>query len=298
MRIQKTLMGNGLVLCGLVMLQPRVSPAAQGCNNAFLNGTYNVQVANQSIVNVLASIRAANSGQPLPPPPTGGFGSNANSQGGTIPGLGRFFFDGNGSIIGQAGSVGQPGPDDASSAGNGLPASVTIGSYTVNDDCSSTLQLNAGPSFNAVVAGGGSQILFLGTDGLLGSMTRAANSCVNSVGSQQSFAFSAAGAQRAANGSNGSSVVFTPYSTLGSVILNTDGSFFLTAWTFSAGALQPVAANGTFTIGIDCALTLSLAAGSPPATPNLRGFYVDQQSGVLSVQPDSTNVITSPIVAQ
>src|SRR5215510_6966547 len=110
MTISKRLIGFVLILCGLAVVQSRMTQAATGCSNAFLSGTYNVQVENASIVNVLASIRAANSGQPLPPPPTGGFGSNPNSQGGAVPGLGRFFFDGNGSILGQVGSTLQPPP--------------------------------------------------------------------------------------------------------------------------------------------------------------------------------------------
>src|SRR5262245_3077379 len=272
MRISKTWIGTGLLLCGLLVAQPRRSEAASGCTNAFLNGTYNVQVENASIVNVLASIRAANSGQPLPPPPTGGFGNNANSQGGQVPGLGRFFFDGTGAILGQVGSAGQPPPSDPSSSGNGLPINVTVGSYSVNDDCSASLVLNAVGNFNAVVAAGGGQLLFLGSDGLLGSMTRAANSCIPVLGSQQSFAFGAAGAQR----TNGSNVTFAPYSTLGSVSLNPEGSFFLTAWTFTNNAVQQVAANGTFTLGIDCSLNLTYAEGTPATAPNLRGFYVDQ----------------------
>src|SRR6187399_903552 len=105
MGIQKTLVGSGLLFCGLMMGLPRVSSAASGCSNGFLNGTYNVQVENATFVNVLNALRAGatNSGTTtMPPPPTGGFGDNPNSLGGQIPGLGRYYFDGNGNIVGQA----------------------------------------------------------------------------------------------------------------------------------------------------------------------------------------------------
>jgi hypothetical protein len=297
MQIQKTLIVSGLLLCGLIVGTPRVSSAASGCSNMFLNGTYNIEVENSSIVNVLATLRAVQTANgsttvTLPPPPTGGFGNNVNSLGGQVPGLGRFYFDGNGNITGQMTTT------------SGSVINTGVGSYTVNFDCTATMRLNSGESFNAIVGDSGNHALFMGTDGVLGTMRRSNNSCVQNLGSQQSFAFSVSGAQRRAGasgsttGTTTTSINFDPYSSIGSVTLNPDGSFTFRGWTFANGSTQSVTTNGTYTIGLDCSLRLNGAAVSSGSPLSLRGLLIDQQTGVISIQADSSNTLTGQFVVQ
>jgi len=295
MRVQKTLIGSGLLLCGFMMSLPSVSFAASGCSNVSLNGTYNAQVENASFINVLNTIRAGatNSGTTtMPPPTTGGFGDNPNSLGGQIPGLGRYYFDGNGNIIGQALTP------------SGTTMNASVGTYAVNYDCTGTLRLNSGQTYNAVVANAGTRVLFMQTDsagaGIVGSMDRSSNSCGSAMGSSQSYGFSMAGAQRvgvngaAAGTTNDQLVSFNPYATLGSVTLNPDGSFSLRGWTFSNGSVQNVSSTGTYTLGFDCSLKFNFGSTAAAATPfTLRGILVDQEEGVLSVQPDNNSTATS-----
>ena len=295
MRIRMTLWVAGAMAGSLFLGLPARSYAA-GCSDAHLTGTYNVQVDNSSVASVLAALKGTPStdgSTVLPPPPTGGFTSNPNSLGGTVPGLGRFYFDGGGRIIGQATSV------------TGSSQNVIVGNYSVNYDCTATMRLNSGQSFNAVVAGGGNEVLFMQTDGTSGRLSRAANSCSPSVGTEQSFAFSLSGARRVtATGSTGSTTtpatgLFAPYSTLGEITLNTGGSFVLRGWSFTGAATETVTARGTYTLGFDCSLRLSFASDSSAATPmSLRAFLVDQQAGILSVQADANNILTTSLIAQ
>ena len=77
----------------------------------------------------------------------GGFGNNPDSLSGQTPGIGRYYFDGNGSILGLS-----PGSNGAN---------MVIGSYSVNNNCSATMKLNSGQTFDAVVAQNGSRVLFI-----------------------------------------------------------------------------------------------------------------------------------------
>jgi len=292
MRVQKTLIVPGLLLCGCILSLPRVSSAAAGCTNLNVNGTYNVQVVNVSLVNVLNVVNApaaAGGDATVPAPPTGGFGNHPNSLGGATPGLGRFFFDGNGFIVGQA---------SAGATGN-----VNVGTYSVNDDCTATLKLTSGQTYNAVVTGGGKGVLFIETDsagaGVIGSMVRASNSCPSAVGNTASFGFSLAGAQRTAATSS-SPAAFKPYSTLGAVQLSPDGGFTLKSWQVSNGSLQSVTSTGTYTIGFDCSvkLTFNAAASGAPTPIALRGLLVNQENGVFTAQPDTSNTLTGEFIVQ
>jgi len=65
-----------------------------------------------------------------------GLGGSTNSLSATLPGLGRFFFDGAGTIVGKQ--------TDAS----GFGFSMGIGTYQVNDDCTARLTLSSGQSPN------------------------------------------------------------------------------------------------------------------------------------------------------
>src|SRR5689334_17128735 len=99
--IHKTIVSAGILLCAGTVGLPRAAYALSGCSNAHLTGTYTVQLAN---TNTLAVVNALNAdpNTPAPPPPSGGFGNNPNSLGSVLPGIGRFYFNGSGAIIGQA----------------------------------------------------------------------------------------------------------------------------------------------------------------------------------------------------
>ena len=75
-----------------------------------------------------------------------------------------------------------------------------IGKYTVNSDCSATMSLNTGETFNAVLADSGKRVLFIESDstggGSIGELDLATTACV-SAGSPRTFAFSFFGAMPA-----------------------------------------------------------------------------------------------------
>src|SRR5262249_58685172 len=134
---------------------------------------YDAQVANFNLQNVL---QAVNSGGAVvtpsgtPAAAVVGFGSNPRSLSGSMPGASRFYFDGAGAIVGQTAVTG------------GGTVSVAVGTYNVAVDCTATITLISGATFDAVVAGAGSTVLFLETDasgnGGIGTLQKA-SSCVN-----------------------------------------------------------------------------------------------------------------------
>jgi len=97
-----------------------------------------------------------------------------------------------------------------------------------------------------------------------------------------------------------SPAVFKPFSTLGSVQLNPDGGFALKSWQFSNGSLQSVTSTGTYTIGFDCSvrLTFNPTASGTPAPIALRGLLVDQDTGIFTAQPDTSNTLTGEFIVQ
>jgi len=298
--LHKTVLATAAMLCAGGLGLPQVSYALSGCTNAHLTGTYSVQVGNSSTMALANSLNAdPASHTPLPPPPTGCFGDNPNSLGGSMPGLGRFYLNGNGQITGQMIN------------GLGYTSNVTVGSYTVNYDCTATITLMTGQSYNAIVVDSGNSVLFVETDsaglGIVGTMTRSANSCSGPVGTPLSFGFSSSGLQKVTpnitTGTNGTAPSTTPryalYSTIGSVTLNNDGSFSMRGWTTASGAAQSVSASGSYTINNDCSLRLNFGSSTALGTPtSLRGFLTSDASGVFSVQADSATTVTGPLILQ
>lgn len=177
---QKTFTLAGLLICSLGV--PRISYGITGCDNTHIVGTYNARVLSANFMNAL-NTNSANASTTANP---GGFGNNSSSLSGKVPGLGRFFFDGSGNIIGVT---------------PGTAENAVVGSYNVNQDCTATMGLGTGETFNAVVAQGGSQVLFIETDstssGAVGELDRATNTCL-SPSAPQSFAFSFVNIQAAA----------------------------------------------------------------------------------------------------
>ncbi|HEY1342036.1 MAG TPA: hypothetical protein VGF59_31210, partial [Bryobacteraceae bacterium] len=186
--LKTTLAVGGLLLGSLGM--PRISYGITGCNNGYLTGTYNAQVSSVNFNNLLQSNNTggtsgstsggttgavgSNTSAPLP-----GFGNNPGSLSGKIPGLSRFFFDGNGNVLGMNASTGT--------------ANFHVGSYNVANDCTARITLDTGETFDAVVVNGGSEALFLQTDasgnGAVGSLEKSRNSCVGTEFQGSSFGF-------------------------------------------------------------------------------------------------------------
>lgn len=322
----KTLAMAGLLLCVLIL--PQVSYGITGCTNANLMGTYNAQITSSGLMNVLNSINSGTS-SPSPTGTTatkaaatnpGGFGNNPFSLTGKVPGLGRFVLDGNGNIDGMA-----PGA-------TGL---MIVGTYKVNDDCTATMSLNTGETFDAIVAANGARVLFIESDaaggGAIGELDLATTACVAGAGGPQTFAFNVFGAQQAspststtpkatldsifdtdlssglaAHDTAPTSVALQPTAALGAITLDGQGSFSLTEWLFASGTLKPVKATGTYTFGMNCNLKLTFNAtsgattGSASAPAAVQGILVSGSSGLLVFQTDqvATDIVTGQLVGQ
>lgn len=321
----KTLGIAGLLLCILIL--PQVSYGITGCTNANLMGAYNAQISSSGLMNVLSTI---NNGASAPSPTgttatktanPGGFGNNPLSLTGKVPGLGRYVLDGNGSINGMA-----PGS-------TGLMA---IGTYKVNDDCTATMSLNTGETFDAIVAANGARVLFIESDatggGAIGELDLATTACVAGAGGPQTFAFNVFGAQQASSAPSSptptaslasifdtdlssrmaaqdtvpTSVTLQPTAALGAITLDGQGSFSLTEWLYASGTLKPVKTTGTYTFGMNCNLKLTFNAatgattGSASAPAAVQGILVSGSSGLLVFQTDqvATDIVTGQLIGQ
>jgi hypothetical protein len=300
----KTLFVAGLVYCGLGLGLPRISYGITGCTNAYLTGTYNAQIASINFQSLGSSGGTTGSAATGTAVANGGFGNNSNSFSGKTPGLGRFYLDGNGNILGFD---------------NSINTSTIIGSYSVNSDCTASLTLRSGQSFNAVVAQAGAQVQFIETDsagnGAVGSLLRSANACLSNADYPATLAFTFFGAQSVAGtagatgatGTTDTSATVMPYSAVGSLTLENNQGFALKEWVFSAGKLQTINTSGTYSVGFDCSLKLTInnsasanggttgAALSPVA---FQGLLVNKNGGVIALQPDAGTTITGSFVAQ
>jgi len=219
---------------------------------------------------------------------SGGLGNNPGSLSGKTPGLGRFFLDGNGNVVGL------------SSANT----NTVIGSYNIASDCTGTLKLNTGETFYVVAAGNGAQVLFMQYDasgpGAVGVLDRSVSACAD-TGSPQSFAFSYFGAQAAAASSSSAattaaaSPAFLPTSAVGAISIDGQGGFMLKEWVFSSGAAKLASATGSYTITGDCNMVLKFSSSSGATTGSagnapsaLRGLLVSGSMGLIIVQTDSS----------
>lgn len=272
---KKILMG-ALLLCGFGL--PQVSWAVSSCNNSYLSGTYNAQINNASMLGNMSS-NAGNAGF---------FANSPNSLASQTPGLGRFYFDGGGNVIGR-----DP---------NGVVANVIVGSYNVNPDCTMTMQTTSGQTFNAVLTTNGAQVLFLETDaggnGATGTLTVSPNFCGPSyMPSSQSYGFAYSGAEAVIIAQDSDVQAGTPsmqpYSAVGTLTLDGSGAFAMTQWVFSSGAVQQNLFTGTYTIGGDCSLALSYnpdpSAGASTGTP-----AAPAQFSVILANGGSGNLVVTP----
>lgn len=344
---QRTSVFGGLLLCGLGLGLPQASYAITGCTNAYLTGTYNAQVSSTNFMSVLNSLNGNTSttggtsgstgsggstgstgggffGPGTPTTATGaggstgavgtttgsnpGFSNNPFSLNGSLPGTSRFFFDGNGNVVGQ-----NP------AATNGVQANVNAGTYSVSSDCTATIKLVTGQSFNAVVVNGGAEVLFLQSDansgGVVGTLQRSTNVCLSNQAFPASFGFSFFGAQPSAAATTGSTggtasaaANFSAFSAIGSIQLNNDNTFQLKEWLFSNGKVQTLNNVGSYSVSADCSLSLSFASGSGGTTGavgaglttpvTFRGALVNSVSGQLVLQPDAQTTLTGQFIAQ
>lgn len=318
---QKNMFLGGLLLCGLCL--PQIAFAIQGCSNASLIGTYNAQITNANLLNTLQNLNASAGTSGTTTTGTtgsttgvttstttgiGGFGGNPNSITGNTPALGRYYFDGTGKILGMAAP--------SSTGTTAIPQIMIIGSYIINADCTATLKLNTGQTYDAVLVSGSNRVLFLETDangaGATGTLDHAPSACTQST-SPSSLGFTLSGATPASTGTTGgttgsttgTAVAAKAYSAIG--VLNLDGikNFTMTESVIQNGAVQRSTAFGTYSLGSDCALRLSFASGTnvgstgafvPPASIN--GLVVNSNNGLLTVAPSQSVIAVGEFMGQ
>jgi hypothetical protein len=260
-----------------------------GCVTGQLLGNYNAQVANINTQDVLKALKAA----PKPADSVAavpGLASNDNSLSGNLPALGRYYFDGNGNIIGVASGK--------------VAFNLALGKYTVNGDCTGRISLNSGAAYDFVISNSGKQITYLRTDsaagGNLGVLKRA-SSCV-ALNYPNGFTFAVAGGSQQVD-SSGSSAL-GPFSVVGILNLSGNGQFTASASIYTAGGATRSTASGTYTVGADCGVNFkfSSAAGANSANfvapVSFRALMVDSSSGLLVLQPDANTTLSGTLSAQ
>jgi hypothetical protein len=256
--------------------------AASGCNTGQLFGTYNVAVGSIGFQGAIT----------LPPTtttaPVIGFANNPNSLTGKISGLGRYYFDGTGNIVG------------VTAASSTSPAvTLNVGTYSVNTDCSASAKFTSGAAYDLYLANNGQQASYVRTDALGGSefgTLRRAGACVNLNGS---YTFQAGGVstQSPTSGPTGEYA----YSAAGTLTLDGIGNFNLAQSLVTSAGAQKSTASGTYTVGGDCSVTLkfnSSGTSSFVIPASFKLLMTDSSSGAVAVQPDSTNTVTGTAIAQ
>jgi|SRR5579872_4523245 len=275
-------LSGGLLFAGLG-LQPAF--AITGCTNMYLQGTYNAQISNANFLSVISAVNADASGTGSTTS-TGSGGSTgaaaSSSVSSTFPGslssktpyAGRYYFDGNGNVVGMQ-----------ATAAAGVPPNAIVGTYAVDTNCNAKISLNGGRSFNAVITNQGQTVLFLESDasgiGAVGTMERSAGFC-SSTNFPQSFGFALSGASKvtAASTSDGggmsggtssggtaaaTATQFAPYALVGTISLDGNGGFTMTSWSTSTSgkaAVSQANRSGSYTIATDCSISLSFNTSS------------------------------------
>ena len=282
---------QGCVLLGAIAiaLMPQAAWAsASGCLTGQLLGTYNVQIVNVNTQDVLKALKAP--AKASDSAGAAGLTANDNSLSGNLPALGRYYFDGNGNIIGVA--TGK------------TPFNLALGKYTVNTDCTGRIMLASGAAFDFVISNAGKQLTYLRTDSAAGGnqgVLRRASSCVG-LNYPSGFTFSVAGGSQQADSSG--STAFGPYSVVGILNLNGTGQFSMSESVFTSSGVTRSTAVGTYTVGADCSVgfKFSTTAGANSANfkapASMRALMVDSSSGLLVLQPDSGTTLSGAFSAQ
>ncbi|HLH18182.1 MAG TPA: hypothetical protein VKX45_13240 [Bryobacteraceae bacterium] len=340
-RLPYTCILPALLLSGAGLVLPRAAQAQTACSNAFLSGTYAANVSSASFLSVLAALNGtAALATAATPASSGDTGTNAPAAGGNVNSGQEFFGSGAGKVntastpsttltgngfLNNPMSIGGANPSTSvftfDGMGNilGQPVGtvpVQAGTYSVNSDCTATISLATGQKFNAVVAGDGSQVLFLennaGQGGAVGTLRRTSAACLARTGQPQTFAFSFFGTQ-ASPATTGTGVTLAPSSALGSLQLNGAGNFTLTEWVYQNGATTPVTESGTYSVDANCGVTLNFPGGAGsaasgfavPATfhaslgTNATGTpAMTTPMGLLVINPESFTTVNAIAVAQ
>ena len=282
---------RGLAVWGLVhccFLIPSTLSAASGCSTSQLSGVYNAQITNIGFQSAVA----------LPPNTTGtpvvvvGFGGNPNSLSGSLAGLGRYYFDGTGNIIG------------VTAASSSSPAmSTSLGTYTVNVDCSGSAKLTSGAAYDLFVGSSGTSVVDVRTDAAGGGeqgVLQRAGSCVTlSYPGSYAFAISG-GAKQTVSGTSGT----YPYSAAGTLNLSGSGTFTMAESLFNASGVTRSTASGTYTVGGDCSVSLTFSKDTGSNSSNFvapssfKFLMTDASNGLLAIQPDSATTITGTLSSQ
>ncbi len=263
----------------LSLAAPNAALAISGCNANSMKGLFDAQFSNSGLQVFLKNLRGAKDGSN----PATGFAGNPSSLVGNQPGIGRYFFDGNGNIVGQAAVT-----------GNAKPYNAVIGKYTVNSDCTGKVTMNSGAAYDVVILQGGHGAFYVRTDadgaGNIGTLTH--TGACNTLTAPVSYGFSFAGA----NGTEAAKA--GPYSGIGAITLLGNGGFSLTESLYSNGGVQRVTSSGTYSVGADCAVSLKFAGNSTPAPVAIQGLMVDKNVGLISVLPDKDTALAGTLIIQ
>lgn len=282
-----TLCRHGFALKGLIILglaAPAILSAEAGCVNGQLLGLYDAQISNINTQNLLQSLKASPAPVTAAPTPRApGLGGNDNSLSGNVPALGRYYFDGNGNIIGVA--TGK------------IAANVAVGKFSVNTDCTGKITLGSGAAYDIVLAESGRTLTYVRTDGDGGGnlgVVHRAGTCL-SLNYPNGFTFAVAGASQQTDSTG--ATAFGPYSILGSMSLNGNGSFNMSQTVYKASGVARSTAAGTYSVGADCGVTFKFTpAANAPAS--FRVMMVNSASGLLAIQPDANTTLTGAFTVQ
>jgi hypothetical protein len=280
---------KGLIICGLA--SPGALVAASGCVNGQLLGLYNAELVNANTQHLLQSANSTATAQTAnPPAKAAGFAANDNSLNGNTPALGRYYFDASGNIVGL--STGK------------TQFNLAVGKYTVNTDCTGKITLSSGAAYDLVVSNGGRTVTYLRTDadggGNVGVLQRA-GTCL-SLNYPNGFTFAVAGGSKQTDSTGATTLA--PYSMVGVLNVNGNGSFNLSESIYKTGGVVRSTAQGTYSVGADCSVTLkfSTTAGANSsnfaAPSSFRVLMTNSSAGLLAIQPDSDTTLTGTLSAQ
>lgn len=270
-------MATGLALAIGVMPQAQ---AFSGCTNNSLYGTYGLQFSGA----ITPAVSGGVGGVLAPATVMSRLSTQDPGTVNLVTGFARFFVDGGGNVFGNAALT----LDGVWSEG---PLS---GTYSVNDDCSASLTLTDSSGgvqhFDGVVVNRGDGAVLRQTDkgvAVSGAMSRARNSCQSSdIGGNFGFRTS------------GTILSSGPYSSIGSLFLDVDGTATVSESRFSGNASSQVASTGTITVSLDCTVTLSLASAADGSLATYRGMLVNNLKELILVRADAGASITGDMVAQ
>jgi len=243
--------------------------AIGACSNSYLQGSYGAQMSGVTTSSLGSGVG-------------GDSRVGTASLAGPVTNSARYTFDGAGNVAGYA----------FANAGGVLLRNATAGTYSVNDDCSVSITLtdSAGSvqNFEGVTAARGDKILLIQTDsgaGLSGVLLRSRNFC-----STADFS-GTYGYQR-----QGSNPFFT---SVGVVNSDGNGNFTMTQLLYSSSTFSRSSNFGTYVVGDDCSLTLTLGQTSAgDSTLNIRGQLVSNGTEVMAIRTDPGSTIIGNFTSQ